>query len=187
MAETLAPDLTAASPSPAVNPFTPPQPPAAETIAPPVMPDEAPSEPEKPKTAFVVVEPKETPIGAGVPPKKDAAKEPTAEEIEDEESDQIKRTGELTVVMVTTKGSAHGSNWNAIFLPKDATDLDVVEVHRNPESTGMDVAVYPNKDEAIGLSPVNDGSNPSKSSVGVGSAKAVSFRKMSKALWAVIS
>jgi hypothetical protein len=186
MADTLAPDL--ATPAPAVNPFTPAAPPAAETVAPPVAPEiPPPAEPEKPKTAFVVVEPKETQAGKAVPAKKVADEKPTTEEIADEESDQIKRIGELTVVMVTTKGSAHGSNWNAVFLPKDAPDLDVVEIHRDPASTGMDVAVYPNKDEAIGLNPINDGSNPSKSSVGVGSTKAVSFRKMSKALWAVIS
>ena len=186
----ITPPITTAAPvveppvftEPAINPFTPPVKPSPSDIAPPADPI-----PEKPKTAFAVIEPKETPAGASVPPKKAAVKEITAEEAKEDEADQIKSAGVLTVVMVTTKGSALTSNWNAVFLPKDAADLSEVEVHRDPLSTGMDVAVYPNKDEAIGLNPINDGTNDPKTSVGVGSAKAVTFRKMSKALWAVIS
>ena len=159
---------------------------AATTFAPFALPP-APAQgttPAKAKTAFVVVEPKETKAGAVVVAAPVAAGDTTEKP---DTSDQIKRVGVLTVVSVTTKVSGWGSNWNAIFLPENATDLDVVEVHRDPASTGMDVAVYPNKDEAIGLNPVNDGTNDPKTSVGVGSAKAVTFRKMSKALWAVIS
>jgi hypothetical protein len=185
---------------PVVNPAAPPMPPVPGTVAPltvppvvapiPPTPPPAPTPPvapAKPKPAFVVVTPKETPVGATVPPKKSAAKTPTPEEIKDAEADQIKSAGVLTVVVVTTKGSALTSNWNAVFLPKDAPDLSEVEVHRDPASTGMDVAVYPNEGEAIGTNPVNDGSNDVKTSVGVNSSKATSFRKLSKALWAVIS
>jgi len=146
---------------------TTPSPMFTPTPAEPVVP----IEPEKPKAAYVVIEPLEILTTEG-----DA-----------EDKDHIVATGELTVVMVKTSGARHDHHkWNGVKLPKDAADLSVVEVHRDTESTGADVAVYPNKGEQIGSLPVNDGKNTAETSVGVGSNKPVSFRKMSKALWAVI-
>jgi hypothetical protein len=171
MSETLAP-----------NPVAPPVAPPTETIAPPEpLP---PAEPEKPKTAYVVIEPLETPSVDPADVKPDV---PAKEVTDAPEKDRIVATGALTVVMVKTIGLPRVHRWNAVKLPKDAADLSVVEVHRDPTSTGADVAVFPNKDEAIGALPVNDGTNKGVCAVGVASNKPVSFRKMSKALWAVIS
>jgi hypothetical protein len=184
---------------PIVDPLAPPSPPAPGTVgpvvtpatpsifsqptAPPAVPSApitppAPVEPTKPKAAYLIVEPLETPTseipvadGKTIPPGKE----------------QIVATGDLTVVMVKTTGSVRVHRWNGVKLPKDAADLSVVEVHRDPASTGPDVAVFPNKDERIGTLPVNDGKNSSACAVGVGSNKPVSFRKMSKTLWVVIS
>jgi hypothetical protein len=165
-----------------INPFTPPEEPPASTIAPPApLP---PAEPEKPKTAYVVIEPEkilevdDTPSEPTVAPKG----KPTVPD-----KAQIVATGALTVVMVKTTGTPSVKRFNAVKLPKGAADLSVVEVHRDPTSTGPDVAVFPNKDESIGTLPVNDGKNSGACAVGVSSSKPVSFRKMSKALWAVIS
>ena len=151
---------------------------------PPLFPapaEEAPAplaaEPEKPKAAYLIVEPLETPT-----PDVDPEGKPT-----EPGQDQIVATGALTIVMVKTTGSPRVNKWNAVKLPKDAADLSVVEVHRDPVSNGPDVAVFPNKDEQIGALPVNDGTNKTPCAVGVGSTKPKSFRKMSKTLWAVIS
>jgi hypothetical protein len=101
--------------------------------------------------------------------------------------EQIVSAGVLTIVMVATTGTQAKGNMNAVILPKDAADLSVVEVHRAVESTGMDVAVYPNKGESIADLPVSDGTMNAKFAKGVSSAKPVSFRKMSKTNWAIIS
>lgn len=174
------------------TPSTPPPPfvPAvsaaqpASVIKPPVAP--AAPVPAKPKTSFTIVEPKETPAKTPAPPPPAA---PGAEKVvaATDGKEIIPRAGVLTIVMVTTTGTPAKNNMNAVTLPKDAIDLDVVEVHRAIESTGVDVAVYPNKGEAIGDLPVSDGTFNSSFARGVSSAKPVSFRKMSKSLWAVIS
>jgi len=184
MPDTLAPATPpgTAPIEPVVNPFTPPVEPPASTIAPPEPLPLA--EPEKPKTAYVAIEPDkilevdDTPSESTVPPKG----KPTVPD-----KAQIVATGALTVVMVKTTGTPSVKRFNAVKLPKGAADLSVVEVHRDPTSTGPDVAVFPNKDESIGTLPVNDGKNSGTCAVGVSSNKPVSFRKMSKALWVVIS
>ena len=184
MADPNTPEATAAPTPipPPGSPFTPPVAPPASTIAPPApLP---PAEPEKPKTAYVVIEPEktlevdDTPSELTVPAKGKPAGPDKA---------QIVSTGALTVVMVKTTGTPSVKRFNAVKLPKGAADLSVVEVHRDPTSTGPDVAVFPNKDESIGTLPVNDGKNSGACAVGVSSSKPVSFRKMSKTLWVVIS
>lgn len=160
-------------------------PPATPPVSPPVSDAAVPSkEPEKPKTAYVTLEPQETPNADTTP---DAKPIVAAKPTDPPGKDQIVSAGVLTVVMVKTTGSPRVHRFNGVKLPKNAADLSVVEVHRDPTSTGPDVAVFPNKDEAIGSLPANDGTNKSSTSVGVGALKSVSFRKMSKALWAVIS
>jgi hypothetical protein len=157
--------------------FPPPMP-----TGPVLVEEPKPTEPEKPKAAYLIVEPLETPT----PEIHEEEGKPNGKTVEPSK-DQILATGALTVVMVKTTGSPRVHRWNAVKLPKDAADLSVVEVHRDPTSTGPDVAVFPNKDESINDRPVNDGTNRTSCAVGVGSAKPVSFRKMSKVMWAVIS
>jgi hypothetical protein len=177
------------------------QPPGSQPpVQPPVLPPNpawphstpaTPAAPAKPKTAFTVVEPAETP---SVPPPPAPVTPPTpapgavaAPAATGPVKEQIVSAGVLTIVMVTTTGTQAKGNMNAVILPKDAADLSVVEVHRAAESTGMDVAVYPNKGESIADLPVSDGTMNSKFAKGVSSAKPVSFRKMSKTNWAIIT
>ena len=171
------PDTTTETTAPHVAPVV--QPPG---LHPPTVP----SEPPKSKTAFTVVVPAETPAVAPPPAPPDPP--PGAPvTVADPMKEQIPRAGALTIVMVTTTGTQAKGNMNAVVLPKGASDLDVVEVHRAVESTGMDVAVYPNKGENIADFPVSDGTRNAKFAKGVSSAKPVSFRKMSKTNWAIIS
>ncbi len=171
--------------TPTAPTYTPP-PPLGPTGAPSTAPRPAvapaptPATPPKPKTAFTVVAPKETPKAVAKAPAVEAVPAAT------DGKEIIPRAGVLTVAMVTTSGAHDNKNMNAVVLPKDAVDLDVVEVHRADDSTGMDVAVYPNKGEAIGANPISDGTFNPAFSKGVSSAKPVSFRKMSKTLWAVL-
>src|ERR1700681_652067 len=123
-----------------VDPLAPPSPPAPGTVAPMVAPVVAPSVPAKPKAAFLIIEPLEVPTSEL--PDKDGKVPPPGKE-------QIVATGALTVVMVKTSGAPNKYRFNAVKLPKAAADLSVVEVHRDPASTGPDVAVFPNKDEQI--------------------------------------
>jgi hypothetical protein len=169
---------------PIVDPSAPP--PLTPPVTPPLTVEPmAPKEPEKPKAAYVVLDPIETPTPDTTPdPKSPAPSAPTGG---GPGKDQIVSTGALTIVMVKTTGSPSVNRFNAVKLPRNAADLSVVEVHRDPASTGPDVAVFPNKNEQIGTRPINDGKNQTACAVGVGSDKPKSFRKMSKTLWVVIS
>jgi hypothetical protein len=82
-------------------------------------------------------------------------------------------------------GAPNVNRWNAVKLPKNAADLSVVEIHRDPASTAPHVAVFPNKGERIDTAPINDGTNKTECAYGVGTRPA-SFRKMSKELWTVM-
>ena len=165
-------DTHAATEAPPVAPIFPLTEPAPAEAA-------APKPAEKSKAAYLIVEPLETPTPEVEADAKANGKAPPPGK------EQIVATGALTIVMVKTTGSPNVNRWNAVKLPKNAADLSVVEVHRDPTSTGPSVAVFPNKDEQIGTNPVNDGTNKTACAVGVG-AVPVSFRKMSKTEWAII-
>jgi hypothetical protein len=122
------------------------------------------------------------PVARVYPTETLAGEEPTSDT-----SVQIPRRGELTIALVTTKGTPTGSNWNSVALPKDAELLDVVEVHRAPDSTGGAVLLFPNKGEAIDANQASTGENSAGVPTSVGGGKGVSFRKVSASLWLIIA
>ena len=97
----------------------------------------------------------------------------------------ITRRGVLTVAVVTTKSGPKETAY-ALTLPKDAQILDLVEVHRAPDSTGPEALVFPNKDEAIGRGDKSTGKNSASVFTGVGDGRAAVFRKVSKSLWLLV-